>query len=51
MLVSEEMKSDQSHPEGGLRKNPSSANQGRGQKVWSVIKSDTPDHSMEEDKY
>ena len=51
MLVSEEVKSDQSHLWGGPRKNPSSAKQGRGQKVWPVIKSDTPDHSMEEDKY
>ena len=51
MLVSEEMKSDQSHPGGGPRKNPSSTRQSRGQRVWSAIKSDTPDHSMEEDKY
>ena len=51
MLVSEEMKSDQSHLGGGSRKNPSSANQGRGQKVWSVIKSDIPDQPMEDDKY
>ena len=51
MLASEEVKSDQSHPGGGSRKNPSSASQGRGQRVWSVIKSDTPNHPMEEDKY
>ena len=49
--MSEEMKSDQSHLEGGLRKNPFLARQGRGQRVWPAIKSDTPDHSMEEDKY
>ena len=51
MLVSEEMKSDQSHPEGGPRKNPSSVRQGRGKRVWFAIKSDTPDYSMEENKY
>ena len=51
MLASEEIKSDQSHPEGGPRKNPSSVRQGRGKRVWFAIKSDTPDHSMEEDKY
>ena len=51
VLASEEVKSDQSHPGGGSRKNPSSASQGRGQRVWSVIKSDTPNHPMEEDKY
>ena len=49
MLVSEEMKSDQSHPGGGSRKNPSSTKQGRGQRVLSTIKRDTPDHSLEED--
>ena len=51
MLVSEEMKSDQSHPGGGPRKNPSSAKQGREGRVRSATKSNTPDHSMEEDKY
>ena len=51
MLVSEEMKSDQSHLVGVSRKNPSSARQGQGQMVWSAIKSDIPDHSMEDDKY
>ena len=51
MLVSEEMNSDQSHPKDGLRKNPSLARQGRGERVWSVIKSNIPDHSMDEDKY
>ena len=51
MLLSEEMKSDQSHPGGGPRKNPSSAKQGRGGKVWFAIKRNTPDHSMELDKY
>ena len=45
------MKSDQSHPGGGSRKNPSSASQSQGQKVWSVIKSDTPNHPMEDDKF
>ena len=34
-----------------LRKNSSSARQGRGQREWAAIKSDTPDHSMEDDKY
>ena len=51
MLASGEIKSDQSHPGGGPRKNPSSASQGRGQRVWSVIKNDTPDHPIKEDKY
>ena len=51
MLASEEIKSDQNHPGGGPRKSPSLANQGRGQRVWSIIKCDTPDHPMEDDKY
>ena len=51
MLVSEEMKSDQSHLRGDSRKNPFSARQGREQRVWSVIKSNTPNHSIEDDKY
>ena len=50
MLASEEMKSDQSHLGGGWRKNLSSARQGRGQRVWSVIKSNTLDYPMENDK-
>ena len=33
------------------RKNSSSARQGQGQRGRSAIESDTPDHSMEEDKY
>ena len=33
------------------KKNSSSALPGRGQKGLFVIKSDTPDHSMEENKY
>ena len=51
MLESEEVKSDQSHLLGGPRKNPSLAKQGRGQKVWPIIKSDTLNRSMEKDKY
>ena len=51
VLVSEEMTFDQSHPKSGPRKNPSSVRQGRGQRVWSAIKSDISDHSMEDDKY
>ena len=30
---------------------PSSTRQGRGQREWSAIKSDTSDHSMEDDKH
>ena len=37
--------------EGGLRRNTTSTAQGQGQKVWSAIKSNVPDHSMDEDKY
>ena len=51
VLMSEEMRFDQSHPGSGPRKNPSSTRQGRGQKVWYAIKSDIPNHSMEDDKY
>ena len=51
VLVSEEMTFDQSHPESGPRKNPSSVRQGRGKRVWFAIKSDTPDYSMKENKY
>ena len=51
VLVSEGMKSNQNYLGNGSRKNPSSARQCRGKKGWFVIKSDTPDHSMEHDKY
>ena len=51
VLISEEMKFNQNHPRSGPRKNPSSTRQGRGQKVWSAIESDIPNHSMEDDKY
>ena len=37
--------------EGGLRKSASSAEQSQGQRVWTAIKSNIPDHSMDEDKY
>ena len=49
-LVSEGMEPNWNHPGSGSRKNPSLARQCRGEKVWFVIKSDTPDHSMEHDK-
>ena len=44
------MESNRNHPGSGSRKNLSSARQCREEKVWSAIKSDTPDHSMEQDK-
>ena len=50
-LVSEGMKSNRNHSGSGSRKNPSSARQCQGEKGRSVIKSDTPDHSVEHDKY
>ena len=50
-LVSEGMESNRNHPGSGSRKNPSSTRQCQGKKGWSVIKSDTPDHFMEHDKY
>ena len=37
--------------EGGPRRNATSTMQSRGQKVWSAIKSNISDHSMDEDKY
>ena len=43
------MKSNWNHPEGGPRKNTFSARQGREGRVRSAIKSNIPDHSMEED--
>ena len=49
-LVREGMEFNRNHPRSGLRKNPSSARQCREENVWLVIKSDTPDHSMEQDK-
>ena len=49
-LVSKGMKSNRNHLGSGSRKNPSLARQCRGEKVWSAIKSDTPDHSVEQDK-
>ena len=51
VLVSEGMESNRNHPGSGSRKNPSSARQCQGEKGWFVIKSDTPDHSVEQDKY
>ena len=51
VLVSEGMESNRNHPGSGSRKNPSSARQCRGEKGWSVIKSDTSDHFVEQDKY
>ena len=50
-LVSEGMESNQNHPGSDSRKNPTSARQCQGKKGWSVIKSDTPDHFVEHDKY
>ena len=50
-LVSEGMKSNRNHSGSGSRKNPSSARQCQGEKGRSAIKSDTPDHSVEHDKY
>ena len=43
------MESNRNHPGSGSRKNLSSARQCREEKVWSAIKSDTPDHSMEQE--
>ena len=37
--------------EGSLRRNVSSAKQGKGQKVWSAIKSNTPEDSIDKDKH
>ena len=37
--------------EGSLRRNASSAKQGKGQKVWSTIKSNTPKDSIDKDKH
>ena len=50
-LVSEGMESNRNHSRSGLRKSPSSARQCQGEKGWSAIKSDTPDHSVEQEKY
>ena len=36
---------------GDSRRNASSAEQSQGQKVWSNIKSNVPDNSIDEDKY
>ena len=44
------MKSNRNHPGGGSRKNTFSTRQGRGGKVRSAIKSDTPVHFVEDDK-
>ena len=50
-LVREGMESDQNHLASGSRKSPSLARQCRGEKGWPAIKSDTPDHPVEHDKY
>ena len=50
-LVSEGMESNWNHPGSSSRKNLSSARQCRGEKGWSAIKSYTPNHSVEQDKY
>ena len=49
--ISEGMESNRNHSGSGSRKNPSSAKQCRGENGWSAIKSDTPNHSVEPDKY
>ena len=36
---------------GGPMRNASSARQSRGQRMWSAIKSNIPDYSMDKDKY
>ena len=50
-LVSEGMESNRNHSESSSRKSPSLARQCRGEKGWPTIKSDTPNHSVEQDKY
>ena len=50
-LVSEGMESNRNHSRSGLRKSPSSARQCQGEKGWPAITCDTPNHSMEHDKY
>ena len=50
-LVSEGMESNRNHPGSGSRKNSSSARQCRGKKGWSIIKRDTLNHFVEQDKY
>ena len=51
VLVSKGMESNRNHPRSGSGKNPSSTRQCQGEKGRSAIKSDTPDHSVEHDKY
>ena len=50
-LVSEGLESNRNHPGSDSRNNPSSARQCQGEKGWFAIKSDTPDHSVGQDKY
>ena len=50
-LVSEGMESNWNHSRSGLRKSPSSARQCQGEKGWPAIKCNTPNHSVEHDKY
>ena len=51
MLVGKKVRHDHDRPRWGPRRNVTSAEQSRGQKMWSAIKSNIPDHSMDKDKY
>ena len=51
MLVGKKVKSDHDRPGWGSRRNVTSDEQSQGQKMWSTIKSNIPDHSTDEDKY
>ena len=51
MLVGKKVRSDHDCPGWDPRRNVTSAEQSQGQKMWSAIKNNILDYSMDKDKY
>ena len=51
MLLGKRVRSSHDRPRRDPRRNVTSAEQSRGRKMWSAIKSNIPDRSMDKDKY
>ena len=51
MLVGKRVRSSHDRPGGGPRRNVTSAEQSRGWKMWSAIKSNIPERPIDKDKY
>ena len=51
MLLGKRVRSNHDRPGRGPRRNVTLVEQSRGRKMWSAIKSNIPDRSMDKDKY